>query len=254
MRKLDLPKHLKQVRNLFLAQPEKVLLEHVPKCGGTTVTNYLKSQYAHQRIFSIDGSNPSKSIELFMSLPEKRRHLYDLVHGHGANRLRQYIHQKSLAVTILRDPVERIISHYYYVCRSPKHYLFNEVTVNKMSLIDYATSSLSGELRNNYVCRFLQISAEEAESTPDESINSAYSILRDKYAVVGIMDNIDSAMKILASKASFRDEYKDKKLNVTIDRPKQTEIEQSTLDAIAEVNQLDVRLYDLVKKHLAQTS
>lgn len=254
MRKLNLHRHLYQVRNLFLPQPQKVLYEHVPKCGGTTVNDYLRSQYLNNRIFCIDGVNPSKSIDRFLSLPEKKRHSYNLVHGHGANRLRQYVHPKTLSVTILRDPIDRIISHYHFVLRSPGHYLYNKVTAKNISLIDYATSNLSGELRNNYVCRFLQISTEEAESTPDESIMSAYNILRDEYAVVGIIEDLSSAMNLLASRASFHDEYKPKNLNATIDRPKKMEVDQLTLNAIAEANHLDVRLYGLVKKHLAKNS
>ena len=252
MRKLDLHIQLHQVRNLFLPQPQKVLFEHVPKCGGTTVIDYLISQYTDHRIFRIDGGNPPKSIDLFMSLPEKKRHRYNLVYGHGANRLRQYVDPKSLSATIIRNPVDRIISHYYYVCRTPKHYLYDKVKGRNMSLIDYATSSLSGELRNNYVCRFLQITAEEAETKPEESIKNAYHILRDEYSVVGILENLNSVMDLLASKASFHDEYKNKKLNVTIDRPKQLDVGQSTLDAIKEVNHLDVKLFELVKNNLAK--
>lgn len=254
MRKLHLNRNLHQVRNLFLPKPKKLLFEHIPKCGGTTINDYLRSQYTHHRIFGISGSNPSKSIKLFLSFPKKKRHSYDLVCGHGANRLRQHVHPKTLAIIILRNPVDRIISHYYYVRRSPNHYLYDEVTAKNMSLVDYATSNLSRELRNNYICRILQMSPEMAESTPDKSINSAFNILRDEYCVVGVIENLNLVMKFLARKALFHDEYKDKKLNVTTNRPNIMQVDQLTLNAIAEMNKLDVRLYELVKEHLVKNS
>lgn len=250
----NLQRYIDQARSLALNQPQKVLFEHVPKCGGTTISYYLKSQYLDNTIFSIDGSNPSKSINYFMSLPEKKRYSYNLVQGHGAHRLRQYTHPAIKKATILRDPVDRIISHYYYVLRTPSHYLYTDVVVKRMSLIDCATSNLSGELRNNYVSRFLQIPAKEAESNPDESIMSAYNILQDEYDVVGTLDNLNSAMHSLAQIASFRFEFKAKKLNATVDRPKLMDVDQLTLNAIAEVNHLDVRLFELVKNNLAKSS
>ncbi|MEP4891154.1 MAG: hypothetical protein ABJV04_14100 [Aliiglaciecola sp.] len=83
------------------------------------------------------------------------------------------------------------------------------------------------------------------------SVLGAYNILKDEYSVVGTLNNLSLAMHSLADKASFHDEYKVSKLNVTSERPKQTEVEQSDLDVIAEVNKLDVKLYELVKENSA---
>ncbi len=55
---IDMHSFLCKARNFLIPTPQRVLFEHVPKCGGTTVTNYLISQYASKRIFSIDGNNP----------------------------------------------------------------------------------------------------------------------------------------------------------------------------------------------------
>ena len=120
------------------------------------------------------------------------------------------------------------------------------------AVIDYATSNLSGELRNNYVSRFLQLPAKEAERDPDKSIMGAYNILKDDYSVVGTLDNLNSAMHSLARIATFRNEFKVTKLNETVDRPRLMEIDQITLNTIAEVNHLDVSLFELVKTNLAK--
>ena len=139
-----------------------------------------------------------------------------------------------------------------YVLRTPSHYLYNDIVGKRMSLIDYATSNLSGELRNNYVSRFLQLPAKEAERDPDKSIMGAYNILKDDYSVVGTLDNLNSAMHSLARIATFRNEFKVTKLNETVDRPRLMEIDQITLNTIAEVNHLDVSLFELVKTNLAK--
>jgi hypothetical protein len=223
----------------------------VPKCGGTTVLGYLISQYEIDTVFNIDGKNPSESIDYFRSLPEKERYAFNLIQGHGAHRLLRYADPKIKSATILRDPVDRIISHYYYVLRNPSHHLYTDVTVKGMSLLDYATSNLSPELCNDYVCRFLQVSAREAEENPDETVLRAFNTLQKDFTVIGTVDNLNSAMHSLARIALFRYEFKDGKLNATVDRPKLNEIDPETLHAIAEVNHLDVRLYQLVRNNLA---
>ena len=54
-------------------------------------------------------------------------------------------------ITVLRDPVDRIASHYYYAKRYPTHYLHKEITGRNMSLQDYASARLSDELDNGQV-------------------------------------------------------------------------------------------------------
>lgn len=239
--------HLIKLRLLFLSRPKKLLFEHIPKSGGTTVTDFLKSQYSNEKIFCI-AHNTSKSISDFKCLPEEKRFSYDLIVGHGAHQLRRYSHPEILKATIFRDPVDRIISHYFYVLRTPKHRLYKEVTNNRISLVDYATSGPSGkELRNNYVTRFLQIPADEAEKNAEESITRAYNLIRKEYAVIGLLDHLDAAMNTLAKSAHFHNQFVPKRLNVTNDRPKLKEIDQAVIRTIEEVNFLDVRLYKLIK-------
>lgn len=254
MRKLEFKLSLHQVRNLFLAEPKKLVFEHIPKCGGTTINDYLRSQYRPHRIFCVNGRKPAERIRLFKSFPEKKRHAYNLVYGHGANQLRPYVHPDALTATVFRDPIERIVSHYYYVCRSKSHYLHHELTGKKMSLLDYVTSNLSDELRNNYVSRFIESSSEAAEARPDESIRKAFQVLRDEYKVVGLVDDLTSFATTLAAKAAFHDKFKTKRLNVTTDRPGVEELEPTVRDAILERNKMDVTLYAMVKEQLVPVS
>ena len=244
-------KQLVKPKLLFLPRPHKLLFEHIPKCGGTAVKHFLISQYFNRRIFLINGRNPSKSISHFQALPEKRRYYYDLIVGHGAHKLRQYSHPETLKATIFRDPIDRIVSHYFYVLRSPEHYLHKQVTDRRISLVDYATSNLSQELRNNYVTRFLQISADEAEKNAEDSINRAYNLLREEYAVVGFLEELQDVMDTLTQSLNFHNQFKPKKLNVTGDRPKLADLDRDVLRTIEEANFLDVELYKLIKENVS---
>ena len=234
-------------RYVFRTRPKKVLYEHIPKCAGTSVRSYLKSQYPFNRIYAVRGSHPARYIAHFESLPEQRRHRYDLIVGHGAHQLRRHVHPDILKATILRDPVDRVISHYFFVLRSPEHYLHHEVTTRGISLLDYATGRVSNELRNHYVSSFLEMSAEEVERSPDESVAHAFEVIRSEYDVVGTVDDLDAAIGALAAAAGFHDHFRPGKLNVTADRPTQQEIDPATIQTIADLNSLDVKLYELIR-------
>jgi hypothetical protein len=239
--------YIDRLKCLILPCPKKLLFEHIPKCGGSTVNAYIKSQYLNKRVFSVNGNDPAASISYFKSLPEEKRYSFDLIHGHGADQLRDYSHPETLNVTIFRDPVERIISHYYYVLQSPKHNLFKEVTKKKLSLVDYASSDLSSELRNNYVTRFLRISAEEVERNPEQSIERAYRLIREAYGVTGTLDQLEISMNKVAKLLNFSNKFHPSRMNVTINRPGIDEIDQSVLDKIEKLNIIDVELYRMIK-------
>lgn len=234
-------------RYLFRTRPKKVLYEHIPKCAGTSVRSYLKSQYPFNRIYTVRGSDPARYIARFESLAEQRRHRYDLIVGHGAHRLRRQAHPDILKATVFRDPVDRVISHYFFVLQTPKHYLHHEVATRGISLVDYATGRISSELRNHYVSSLLEMSPEEAERSPDESVAHAFEVIRSEYDVVGTVKELDAAINALAAAAGFHDHFRPGKLNVTAGRPTQQQIDWATIQAIAELNSLDVKLYELIR-------
>ena len=65
-------------------------------------------------------------------MDEVWRHKYDLIAGIQAQQLIDYAHPECLKISILREPVDRIISHYYFVCQATAHPLVpNAVTAGR---------------------------------------------------------------------------------------------------------------------------
>jgi hypothetical protein len=50
---------------------------------------------------------------------------------------------------MMRDPVDRVISHYYFIKRSSEHPLNRVITERNFSLEDYARFEGSKELKND---------------------------------------------------------------------------------------------------------
>lgn len=236
------------IRYLFRSSPKKLLFEHIPKCGGTTIVSKILPRYLNKKVFSINTGDIASRIAEFKALSLEQRYYYDFVHGHGADQLREYVHEDAVKVTILRDPVERIISHYYYVLRSPQHHLYKLVTDKNISLLEYATSDITKEFSNNYVTRFSRIESDAVNKNPDKAILEAYKIIKEEYDFVGFVDNLGVAIRRISRIAEFKISGEILNYNVTKNRPKKDEIDKSVIQEIEEANQVDIKFYKLVKE------
>jgi predicted RNA binding protein YcfA (HicA-like mRNA interferase family) len=228
--------------------PRKILFDHLPKCGGSTLTAYLEEHYPRASIYSIDGLNPVESVMQFKGLHRQDRYGYSLIAGHLANELIDFADPACLKVTILRDPVERIVSHYFYARNDSRHYLHSIIHSSKMSLDCYVGSDISDELRNWYTTHFSGLPLDVAEQKPEESIEKAAKVLLKHYDVVGFLDNFSLFIDSLRRQANLACEYDGNRVNVGERRPCVESVPQSSIERIKQVNFLDIALYERVSE------
>jgi hypothetical protein len=144
---------------------------------------------------------------------------------------------------MLRDPVDRLVSHYYYVLRDSTHYLHQRVTSEKMSLRDYVAAGMTKELDNGQV-RFLSgaFYRDPFGQCSRDLLEYAKENLRNHFAVVGLAERFDDTVRLLAARYGWKDMSYVRK-NVTSERPAIDELPPNTLEAIRSVNLLDMELY-----------
>ena len=231
-------------------KPSPILFDHLPKCAGLTIIQYLLTQYPQRVTYITDERKPSKSAKKFKSLSVESRHGYHLVVGHCTHQLLDYVHPDSIKLTIFRDPIERIISHYFFVKQYKRHYLHQKIVESNMSLEDYATSELSCELRNFYISHFSGLLADEINLNPEKSVERAVSVL-EQYDVIGFQDDLTSAMNKLQNLAHLCQPFEDRVFNKTRNKKTVEEIPTKTKKSIAQANSLDVELYNRLKTRKA---
>ena len=99
----------------------QILFNHLHKTGGSTVCHHLAERYPNH--FQTDPENPNRSLREFAKLPEKTRHGFDCVMGHSAIELLPFCRPRITTVTVVRDPIERLISLYQFLRDHPNlHY------------------------------------------------------------------------------------------------------------------------------------
>lgn len=132
-------------RWLFLPQSLPILWMHIPKTGGTSLACYLKMQFPHEA-WAHYWSKPNPRANLAVDVANKQ-----CIFGHLPFGFHRWLTSHSFTyATVLRNPMERVLSHYYYHkynVADPWHH----VTLNR-TLIEWVKIS---DFANNFQTQFL---------------------------------------------------------------------------------------------------
>lgn len=145
-----------------------ILSVHMPKTAGTTFRQILVDIYGSQIFFDycdqynfVDPQKPSLVTQVgrlvrsgrFKQFRFSPRSSDRCIHGHF--RASKYLprYNDAKLITWLRDPVERVASHYYHWLRHPDpyHSLSRKLNVEKLSLEDFARLEPMQNLQYRYL-------------------------------------------------------------------------------------------------------
>lgn len=232
-------------------RPAPVLFDHLPKCAGTTLTRYLSARYPRELTFETKGTAPAESVAEFLARPEADRLRFRLVTGHLADGLLDAVRPDVVPVTLLRDPVDRILSHYFYARREPLHYLHARINGTDggggIAVDDYVDRADSVELKNWYVAHFSGRSPAEVAADPADALRRALDRLTGRYRVIGFQDALPAAAARLREATGLRGDFSASSANRTAAADRE-QVSEETRRRIAEANALDLRLYRTLRE------
>ena len=240
---------------------EPILFVHVPKAAGSTLTEILRRKHLKDggdRSFHVIAD--SQEIESFKNLPENDRRRIKFLTGHFYYGLHRYLPGKQPKyITMLREPIDRILSLYYYARKTPGHYLHQAIAGEGLTL---ETIMQSGAYPEFYDLQTIFISGIEDRGLNghgSDVLEAAKENLRENFAAFGLTERFDESLVLIKRALGWRirDLVYREKLNVTSSRPLRPKISEETADVIRERNQLDVELYkyaqalfdDAIKQH-----
>jgi hypothetical protein len=225
----------------------RLVFIHVPKAGGTTLRSVLDRQY-RGGLMEIKRDEISSFAARWGRLAEGERAAIRCLWGHMPFGLHRVIGADAIYTTMVRDPVERVLSHYYYVRGEPAHSL-HQAVVAGMTLEDYVTSGATIEVNDDQV-RLLSGIDAGWDGVTGEMLRTAKANIDQHFPVVGIAERFDESLLLFKRVLGWPQVLYPRPLNVTTDRPAREAIPRAAMQAIEKHNTLDLALYEYARGRL----
>jgi hypothetical protein len=160
---------------------ELLIFVHVPKAGGSTLRSIMmRSVLADERIAMDQPSSALMDMRLRLFAGHVRFGLH-----HGLTRPVRY-------VTMLREPVSRYLSDFFYAFQSDDHRLRDEIRSGRLTLEDYLMGRQASDPRG----LIRQVAGLDGAATDDVAL--ATRVMEDSYALVGLTERFDESALLLA--------------------------------------------------------
>src|SRR5437763_11491180 len=219
---------------------EALIFLHIPKTAGTTLNRIIEWQYSPFEIFTMDPYRIRATPERLKTLPEGRRRRLRVLRGHMFYGLHQCLPQGATYMTMLRDPVARVMSAYYFILRRPLNPLHRKVKKERLSIEDCIRLFPQ---RHNLQCRLIA-GVKDASSTGDgRLLDMAKEHLAKSFSVVGICERFEESLMLIAKTFGWEVPfYENRKVSKNRSR-----VDQKAIDMIREHDRLDLELYEFGK-------
>jgi hypothetical protein len=202
---------------------------HIPKTAGTSLLKTFRSEYSHLEVVRLDLCR--KQSVLVNMVDVKKAYLSKfpkVVHGHfKINELHEFISlpKNIKIITWLRDPVERVISNYFYLSKrlhdelDEKRRGLNILSKMERSLLEYAQN----DLNRNRMTKFLEGMALE------------------DFAFIGFVENYEEDLSRLGKLMNWK---ATQHFEVNKTGGAKQQIDQNIRAQIADLNQEDLQFYN----------
>lgn len=219
--------------SLSHAPAEKLFIfVHIPKTGGTTLWHIINQQYETGEFWSYNHQPDYRQMI-------ENAHKMKCLIGHFPFGVHQHIKRPCTYFTMLRNPVERVISFYYYyrARAAPK-------LVEHLSFADFLESPLFYHEISNTQTLYLA-----GGESPD--LQKAKENLSSHVAVPGIMEMFNESLFFIKNECGWNINHY-QSVNMATNRPAEMPFSPDLLDIVKRKNELDLELHEFAR-HLLET-
>ena len=242
------------MRNSKNVAGETLIFLHVPKTAGISVSQNIVRNFSDAEVYHVRNpehvngpvfSENHGTVESFQGLSEARRRSFRCILGHMHFGLHEQVPGPAGYVTVLRDPVERLLSHFGQYCRMVRS---GEIGAGETAPSLEEFCRLKARAMDNHQTRFL-CGWKFDEHPRQESLDRAKENLRKWFRVVGTLERFDETKAVL-HRAYGWPYVAQIRQNVGTGRLRREEIDPEFLAEVEELNWLDRELHGLANSLL----
>jgi hypothetical protein len=231
---------------------EVCLFLHIPKTAGTTLKNRIYHAYSvpgdngnwfHDGIYYFPYGFHKAEQPGFTQVVREMFARDDLraVTGHFWYGAHAFIPRPCFYITLLREPVDRVVSLYHHIVGVEDELYHDEIVSRDATLDEFVAKFPCREVDNDQTRRIAGVEPPYGQCN-GATLELAKRNLRDRFAFVGTTDRFDESLLALQKLLGWEDLHYLPGL-VNPNRPPRAALAPGTISLIVGRNELDVELY-----------
>lgn len=222
-----------------------LIFVHMYKAGGTSLRQVVRKQHSGAKIQIFKGDFHGSTE--WRSLPQAERDSFDLLIGHQHYGQHQFISRQATYMTMLREPVERVLSYFFCVKRFKNHHLYKHGFTDETTLAEFVGQARHIEL-DNIQTRLLNPQPDKQYpfgSVNEDMFETAMKNL-ESIERVGTVERMNDFLELLRCAEGWIIPEAPLQ-NRTADRPKADDQPEEIIERIRELNRFDALLYEAAR-------
>ncbi len=226
---------------------------HIPKTGGITFSEIVIRNFSSDRIFHIRNPKVPKaprfspnygSYDDFAALSSAERKSFDCLVGHLRFGVHELIERPCVYATLLRDPVERVLSQHGQFTKMVRGGEFpGQEAVDLERYSEIRSASVV-----NQQARFL-VGSQFATLDDEKLVRKAHENLQRHFIAVGTLERFDETLLVVNHRMGWRTRTYEIR-NVGECRFKVTDLPDDDLERIRSRTRLDQTVFEMANRML----
>ncbi|MFT5260296.1 MAG: hypothetical protein ACI810_002047 [Gammaproteobacteria bacterium] len=227
---------------------QHLIFLHLPKAGGSTLRTILNREYGVKasHIISERMHQDFKDLE---QLDEQHKQKIKLLIGHMGFGVHAYLPGPCKYISMLRDPIERVVSEYRYIQVNQKH--VHHEKVKNLSLMEFLSSGLTTQVSNGQT-RLLSgmhdnnpVGIQCARPVTQLDFDEAVKNIEAWFPVLGLVDKYEETLLLWKKAFGWRwPWYAPENVNPS---NKGRTLSEGELAAVTTINEYDIKLYQIAQ-------